>query len=194
MLIVSIGSIWIATARAMPTSRYGGAICPSPQSSPRKRGEGASIQFRPQLLQQCRGLMPRHAIRSAQDDLLESGGGRAHVAEPGVQQSRLAPQLGEVGSQHQHGLDHGNRPLVALRLNEARLQIVLKAQQHVAIRYRSIVLGLKFASRTRGRLQQLAQLGRGADPAVMERVEDQPLGTLRQADKEMAWEGEPDGL
>src|SRR5205814_10526683 len=87
-----------------------------------------------------------------------------------------------------------DRPLVALRLNEARLQVVLQAQQYVTVRYRSVVLALKLAVDAGGRLQQFAQFGCSADSAAMEGVDDQPLGTVRQADKKMAGKGEPDGL
>ena len=56
------------------------------------------------------------------------------------------------------------------------------------------MLGLKLAVGTGGRLQQFAQFACGADPSAVERVEDQPLGTVRQTDKKMAREGEPDSL
>src|SRR5207248_4030816 len=66
--------------------------------------------------------------------------------------------------------------------------------QHVTVRYWSVVLGLKLAVETGGRLQQFAQFGCSADPAAVERVEDQPVGTVRQTDKKMPGEGEPDRL
>ena len=44
------------------------------------------------------------------------------------------------------------------------------------------------------RLQQLAQLRRVADPAAVERVEDQPLGAFAQPDQEMPGKGQPDAV
>ena len=50
---------------------------------------------------------------------------------------------------------------MALRLNEARLEVVLQAQQDVAVRDRRVVFGQQLAFLTGGCLQQFAQL-RGA--------------------------------
>src|SRR3984893_1154179 len=187
MLIVSIGSIWIATARAMPTSRFRFRLV-----YPARPARGASIQLRAQLLQYRRGLVPRHPLRATQDELFERCSRRAQIAEPSMQRPRLAPQFGDVGGQHQHRLDYRHRPLVALRLNEARLEVVLQAQQDVAVRDRRVVFGQQLAFLTGSRLQQLAQLGGAADLAAMERIEDQPFASIGEPDQKMAGEGEAD--
>jgi hypothetical protein len=64
------GDLGSTTARARPTSAPV-ALAGAGGASRRRR----SIQLRPQLLQQCRGLVARHAVGGAQDDLLERGGG-----------------------------------------------------------------------------------------------------------------------
>jgi hypothetical protein len=99
-----------------------------------------------------------------------------------VQHAGLAPQLGEVGRQHQHRLDHRQRTLVVLRLQQACLEIILQAQQHVAIRYRHVVRGRQFAVRTGGGLQQVAQFCRTADLTAMKRVDDHPPRAIGQPD------------
>src|SRR5215216_4795496 len=72
---------------------------------------GGSVQLRLELLQQGGGLMARAALRGAADKLLERANRGAHVAEPGIHQPRLLPELGEVGGEQQHRLDDAERTL-----------------------------------------------------------------------------------
>ena len=76
-------------------------------------------------------------------------GSGPHVAELPVQHARLAPQIGEVGRQHQHRLDDFDGPLVTLLLHQPRFQIVLQAQQHVSVRDRRVKFGQQLAVRRR---------------------------------------------
>ena len=121
-------------------------------------------------------------------------GGGPHIAELAVQHAGLAPQIGEIGSQHQHRLDDFDRPLVALLLHQPRFEVVLQAQQHIAVRDRRVIFRRQLAVAADDRLQQLAQFGRAADLAAVERIEDQPLRPVGQPDQKMAGKGEPGRL
>ena len=81
--------------------------------------------------------MPRCPLGGAHDILFKRRSGRADIAEVPVQHPGLAPQLGKVGCQHQHRLDHHQCPLVLLGLQQAGLEVILQAQQHVAVRHGS---------------------------------------------------------
>src|SRR6266404_8952939 len=78
-----------------------------------------SIQLRLELLEDRGRLMAGGPLGGADDELLERVDPGAHVAEPGVQQPRLLPELGKIGRQEQHGLDGAQRVLLPAGLQQA---------------------------------------------------------------------------
>ena len=112
----------------------------------------------------------------------------AHIAEPRVEHPRLVPQPGKVGRQQQHRLHDAQRRFGAAGLQQPRLDVVLQPQQHVAVGNRRVMRRRQLDILPRHRLQQLAQARRVADPAVVERIEDQPLGAVAEPDQEMSGE------
>src|SRR5471032_948782 len=97
MLIVSIGSIWIATASPIVVLSAGRAW----------RAFWRSVQSFLEPLEQRRGAPPRRGAAVAAQEFLERRDRRAVTVEMGVEQSGFAPQLGAVGREQQHALNDG---------------------------------------------------------------------------------------
>src|SRR5271155_84188 len=83
---------------------------------------------------------------------------------------------------------------MALLLNQARFEVVLQTQQHVAVGDRRVKIRRQFVVPADNRLQQLAQFGRSTYLSVVKWVEDQPLRAVGQTDQKMTWKGEPGRL
>src|SRR5262249_19013571 len=122
--------------------------------------------------------------------LFERSDGGAELAEIGVQRAALAPELGALGRQQQHAVENGERRLALLRADQAELQIVLQAEQYLAIADRGVVARLKLAPAAGDRLQQLAQLRRALESAAGERIEDADAVGRLETQEEMAGKGE----
>src|SRR5439155_17607732 len=77
---------------------------------------------------------------------------------------------------------------------QARFEIVLQPEQHIAVADRRVMLRHQLDLLARGRLQQLAQHRRLANLPTVKRVEDQPLGAIAQPDQEVSGKRQPDAL
>src|SRR5438552_12550347 len=122
--MVSIGSIWIATASPM--------TLPSRLRTLPGGSSRGSVQPRLELLQQRGGAVTiRPAV--APQSLLEGGDRRAVIAELRAEQTGLVPERGVIGGEQQHALDDGQRLVELLALHQAQLDVVLQPQQHLTI-------------------------------------------------------------
>src|SRR5260221_9314597 len=118
MLIVSIGSIWIATASPI--------VIPSRARPFRSAGAAPRRSVQPflDLLEERGGAVPLGAAAGAAQELLEGRDGGAVIVAMRMQQPGLAPQLDMIGRKEQHILD--DRPCLVelLALHQAQVDVV----------------------------------------------------------------------
>src|SRR5271169_3575902 len=80
---------------------------------------------------------------------------------------------------------------MALLLNQARFEVVLQTQQHVAVGDRRVKIRRQFVVPADDRLQQLAQFGRAAYLSVVKWIEDQSLRAVGKPDQKCPGKASP---
>ncbi len=147
--------------------------------------DASSIALGAELAKQILDARVFRIVAGAGKIVLQGGNRRAHLPLLKLKNRAFPPQLRALRREQRHDMEDIDGALDIAVAHRPQLDVVLQADQDVAIAHGRVMRGAHFGAGAMQVLEPPAQIPRTHDPSSVKRVEDRPLCARFEAQQEV---------